>query len=77
MGKQQNENVRGAKVNSKSGVRGVCWEPRVSRWRAVVKHNLRQVHVGTFKTIEEAERAVIAKRLELFTHNEVDKSAAA
>jgi len=73
--KQNMENRAGAQKNSKSGVRGVCWEPRRSKWRAVVKHNRVQVHVGTFETLAEAEAAVIAKRNELFTHNELDRTA--
>jgi hypothetical protein len=74
--KQNNENFRGAKRTSKSGVRGVCWEPRRSNWRAVVKHNHRQYSAGSYRTIEEAEAAVIAKRLELFTHNAIDRLVA-
>lgn len=73
--KQNMENRAGAQKNSKSGVRGVCWDPRRSKWRGVVKHNRVQTHVGHFETLAEAESAVIAKRLELFTHNELDRVA--
>lgn len=73
--KQNQENRRGAMSNSKSGIRGVNWSKRESKWRAVMSHNNRYVHVGYFGTSEEAEAAVIAKRLELFTHNEIDRAA--
>lgn len=42
-------------------------------WRAGVGHNGVKVNVGCFKTLEEAEAAVIAKRIELFTHNDADR----
>ena len=64
--KENQENRRGANRNSKSGVRGVSWMSRLSKWRADVKHNGRSITVGYFATIEEAEAAVIAKRRELF-----------
>jgi hypothetical protein len=39
-------------------------------------HFRRLLHVGLFLTIAEAEAAVIAKRNELFTHNDMDRRAA-
>lgn len=74
--KQQMENLSGAQSNSKSGVRGVVWAPRQKRWQGTVGHNGKAFHVGFFKNIEDAENAVIKKRLELFTHNEVDRREA-
>jgi hypothetical protein len=71
--KQNHENMRGAFSNSKSGVRGVSWDKDRNLWRASVGHNYRQILVGRFQTMEEAEAAVIAKRNELFTHNNVDR----
>lgn len=70
--KQNGENRAKANRNSRSGVRGVCWYPSRNCWIARVKHNYKPIHVGYFATIEEAEEAVIAKRKELFTHNDVD-----
>jgi hypothetical protein len=74
--KENLENLSGAFSTSKSGIRGVCWEPRRNSWRATVTHNKRQYHVGFFSTIGEAEAAVVARRNELFTHNDVDRRAA-
>jgi hypothetical protein len=74
--KENLENLVGAFSNSKSGVRGVSWDKRASKWRATITHNRRSIHVGFHEAIAEAEEAVIAKRLELFTHNDADKLAA-
>ena len=70
--KQQNEN-KGAQTNSKSGVRGVFWRKERDRWCAQVRHHRKSITVGYFKTQAEAEAAVIAKRIELFTHNDADR----
>ena len=71
--KQQKEHLRGAYRNSVSGIRGVY--PYRGRWRAQVGHNGKYILVGTFDTAEEAGEAARLKRLELFTHNDVDRSA--
>ena len=65
--KQNAENRRGAQSNSRSGVRGVSWCERTNRWRAVVGHHGKHVHVGRFLSLADAEAAVIAKRRELYT----------
>jgi hypothetical protein len=69
--KQNVENRTGAQTNSKSGVRGVRWNK--CSWVAEVKHHGVLIHVGRFPTLAEAEVAVIAKRNELFTHNDLDR----
>jgi hypothetical protein len=71
--KQNNENRSGAQKNNQTGVRGVS--QRGSKWRARVVHNRTFHNVGYFDTKAAAEAAVIAKRLELFTHNSVDMAA--
>jgi hypothetical protein len=71
--KQNHENLRGAYRNSKSGVRGVHWVPRLSAWRARVTHHGRKHEVGVFRDLAEAGVAVTNARLALFTHNEQDK----
>jgi hypothetical protein len=73
--KQNAENRAGAQINSKTGIRGVYWHKQARKWTAQVGHNGKSYHVGLFKTIEEAEVAVIAKRNELFTHNDLDRSS--
>ena len=71
--KQNMENRCGSTVKSRSGVRGVTWDARCGRWRAYAVHHGKYVHVGAFATVAEAEAAVIAARLELFTHNDADR----
>lgn len=73
--KQNEENRAGAQINSKSGVRGVCWHKKAGKWVAKIKHNGEQHYLGLFVDLAEAERVVVAKRNELFTHNELDRSA--
>lgn len=64
--KQNSENRSGAQRNSSSGVRGVYRQKATGRWCARVGHNGKTIHVGYFDDLAEAERAVIAKRSELF-----------
>lgn len=73
--KQNLENRAGADRDSKSGVRGVHWRKDIRKWNAKVRHNSRDYYVGVFQSLEEAEAAVIAKRNELFTHNDTDRAA--
>lgn len=70
--KQNQENLARARPST-SGVRGVSWATRHDRWLAKVTHNGKTVYVGLFDDIPSAERAVIAKRIELFTHNDLDR----
>jgi HNH endonuclease/AP2 domain len=74
--KQNVENHFGARRNSKSGVRGVRWHEQKQRWQARVKHNGTEFHAGYFDTLAEAQSAVVAKRRELFTHNDIDQRMA-
>lgn len=72
--KQNGENRVGAQRNNlSSGVRGVTWYKRLSRWQAQLMHGGKYVYVGLFDTVEEAEAAVVARRIELFTHNDADR----
>lgn len=72
-GKQNMENRSGAMRNSKSGILGVHWRKSEQRWIGSVTHHGRQIHVGGFRDIKKAEAAVVAKRIELFTHNVRDR----
>lgn len=75
--KQNMEHRRGAQKNNKSsGVLGVTFYKARNNWIGNVTHNKKNHFVGYFETLEEAEAAVIAKRLELFTHNDIDRRAA-
>lgn len=74
--KQNGEHLRGARRDNKSsGVRGVTWQKKnKSRpWQGQVHHNGKCIYVGGFATIQEAEAAVIAKRAEIFTHDDYEQ----
>lgn len=74
--KQNQENRAGLPANNKSGVRGVYWSARHERWVAVVKHHGKTHHVGHFTNLQDAETAVIERRNQLHTHNDLDRIAA-
>jgi hypothetical protein len=65
--KQNREHLRGAQVDSKTGIRGVS--PRGSGYAGRVVHN-GKVLSRTLPTLAEAEAWVIAKRAEVFTHDD-------
>ena len=71
--KQNNENLAGLRKDNSSGVRGVSWVEPNGKWRVRVKHNGRAIHVGYFDSLEEAERVSVAKRLEIFTHSDMER----
>ena len=68
--KQNIENRQGANRNSRTGVRGVTWDSKRQRWIARICHEGKHMNIGRFGTLAEAEAAVIAKRLQLFTHSD-------
>nr|DAL36436.1 MAG TPA_asm: homing endonuclease [Caudoviricetes sp.] len=71
---QNQQNRAGAQRGSASGVRGVYWSKAARAWCARVTHQKVCHWVGSFATLAEAEAAVIAKRRELFTHNDADSA---
>lgn len=61
------------KINSKHqlnphGYRGVKKLSRGTRFMARLSHNSKEVYLGTFATAEEAGRAVLNKRQEMYGH---------
>jgi len=75
-GKQNQENRAGSAATSSSGIRGVSRNAKRRKWYGFVRHNNATIYLGSFDTVADAESAVIAKRLELFTHNDMDRVAA-
>ena len=71
--KQNAEHRAGPNKNTTSGVRGVSWRSDMRKWGATVGHEGKRIRLGHFATIAEAEAAVLAKRRELFTHNDADR----
>ena len=49
------------------------WHKGAGKWVARVRHNGRLYAAGRFDSITDAEQAVVAKRLELHTHNDLDQ----
>jgi hypothetical protein len=58
------QNRAGARVGSKSGVRGVHWETRENRWRASGVVDGKRSFLGYFSTVKEAEVVISAWRRE-------------
>jgi hypothetical protein len=73
--KQNAENHQGPQINSKTGVRGVYVEARTGKYVSIVNHFGKRHYLGQYDSLFLAESAVIAKRLELFTHNDHDRKA--
>lgn len=69
--KQNAENLRGARIDNKTGVRGVSLAN--GSYVVRVKHLGKTRTVGRFKTLEEANQAAITARNEVYTHNTLDR----
>jgi hypothetical protein len=69
--KQNRENTV-AFSNNAVGIRGVYWMRRERKWQVQVGHHGRRYSGGYFTDVTEAERAAIALRNRLFTHNDTD-----
>lgn len=61
------QNAMNAKVNirSKSGITGVSKHPKGSTWVAKITHNYKPIHLGCFKTKEDARDAVLNAKKKL------------
>ena len=53
-------------TNNTSGVKGVNWNKPRLKWRAFIKINGKQIHLGLFDTLEEATLARQARANEVF-----------
>jgi hypothetical protein len=62
------ENARNTKVykNNKTGIKGVSYRENQKLFIASLKVNRKQIHIGHYKTLEEAEKAITKARLDLF-----------
>lgn len=68
--KQNMEHLSGANANSKTGVRGVHFNPLTGFFIGEVWHHKKRIRVGYFRNLDEADAAVRAKRLALYTHDD-------
>lgn len=64
------QNRKGANRGSSSGIRGVSWEKINKKWRARVKLNNKEFHIGYFDDIEEARIAVESARENMMPFSE-------
>lgn len=56
---QNLQNRRGAQPNNRSsGVRGVTWHKQRKKWQAQARLNNKEIYLGMYETIEEAEAVV-------------------
>ncbi len=60
----QNHQNRRLSMNNKSGYRGVCWNKQQQKYAAYLRVDKR-IHLGYFKTAEEANEVVVAARAKL------------
>lgn len=74
--KQNQEHRDGAQVNSRSGVLGVSWNRTAGKWHVQVHHGGTCHRGGYFTDLNEAERAAVALRNSLYTHNDLDRKEA-
>lgn len=63
---QQNSQNRGLGRNSSTGFKGVTWHKGREKYRAYIKVNGRQIHIGYYKTSIEAAQAYDGRAVELF-----------
>jgi hypothetical protein len=76
--RQQLENQKLSTANT-SGYKGASWSKDNKNWVAHIQHHGKMIHIGCYKTAEEAARAYDAKARELFgefacTNFPLDKS---
>ena len=48
---------RGLQSNNTSGIRGVGWSKASGKWRAYIKHNGKNLHLGVYDSFEQAAEA--------------------
>lgn len=59
---KENMQNRRMQRNNTSGVRGVWWDKKSNKWRACIRKDGKTIHLGTFSTIDDAEKVVIEAR---------------
>ncbi|MDJ0321835.1 HNH endonuclease signature motif containing protein [Pseudarthrobacter sp. PS3-L1] len=71
--KANSENRSGSQQGTKSGIRGVNWNPTHKLWVVRVGHAGKRYLGGYFRDLQAAEAAAIALRNSLHTNNLVDR----
>ena len=68
----QNQHNRKINRNNTSGYKGVSWDTRLKSWKAYITLESKNIHLGSYKTPEEADAVVRKAREELhgiFAHH--------
>jgi hypothetical protein len=63
---QENNCNRKVSKNNTSGVKGISWNKDTKKWRATIRYNNKDYHLGLFSNIEDAVTARKLKANELF-----------
>ena len=66
--RQNKENFPLKRTWTKSGLLGVCWNKRISRWKARICSNGKRINLGHFKTAEEAHLAYLTAKRKIHTY---------
>jgi hypothetical protein len=53
----ENQRNRRLDLDNKSGIKGVCFNARLGKWRAYITHQGKNLHLGFFTFIDEAAAA--------------------
>lgn len=72
---QNKQNKNGAYCNSKSGIRGVSWSKREGKWKAQIRVNFKDIHLGYFDDVEQAKVAVEIARKLLMPFSNMDRKS--
>jgi hypothetical protein len=64
---------KGANKNSKTGIKGVCWEPQTGKYQVKITKNGKQMHIGRYKCQDEAAAAYAEAAIRL--HGEFARTA--
>lgn len=67
------QNLKGPHKDGTSGILGVTWRKDRKKWKAYMGINGKNIHLGLFSDIDEAERAVIEARSKHMTFFRNDK----
>ena len=64
----QQQNIFNQKLSSKntSGIKGVCWDNAINKWKAQIRINYKNIYLGCYDDINDAISARQKKAKELF-----------
>lgn len=65
---KQNSENQGVRKNNTSGYKGVGWHKSTQKWRAYIKHDGQNIHLGLFDNIKDAIKARKEAEQNYFTH---------